>query len=370
MFAVPSTRASCKRIALILLLLPLTAAAAAIEPTEDHEAAFAHWVHTPKMKRLGQYANRLDRLGLASKDSIPLFVSRIGANDVKVRRAAALALRLVGREDPDATVPALTQAAQDSDPRVRGTAVAGLGEIGLRAAPAVAVILEVLENDKPNSYIAARALAKIGMKTEPAVDALAKALNHTNKLTRASAANALGNIGPEARNAVPALRAAARDNDSEVRLDAAYALWKIENASDAIEVLIPLLDSDDPRVGLRTIEALGEIGPPAKAALPALERVRKGDNKLNGVASAWAMCRVRATNNLVEKLLPGLQHEDPMVRIGAAWALGKMGPEARVAIPAMRELLDNASEYGYSILYVSFALSQIEPEETRVANSH
>jgi HEAT repeat protein len=323
------------------------------------------------MKMLTEYEGRLKHLGLASKECIPLFVSRSGDDNVKVRRAAVLALRLVGCKDVDAAVPALTRAAKDSDGYVRGAAVAGLGEIGPSAAAALDVIVGVLESDDQNNYIAARALGKLGAKAEPAVSSLTKALDHRSPFMRESAAEALGCIGPKARASTTALRKALRDVEPHVRLNAAYALWTIERSNDGIKVLTLLLDSKDHLVVLGTIEAIGDIGPSAEDALPALEKVRQRDDKLNdrlnadklhAVAAAWAIGKIQKSNNLVDQLMGELENEDAMARIGAAWALGKIGPDAREAIPGLRKLYkgDPILTYGFGILYVDEALKRIE----------
>lgn len=344
----------------VLMLLVFSSGAIAQSP-QDREHAFTQWVNTPRMKFLGKYKDRLKALGLATKEAIPLFAAHIEDKEVKVRRAATLGLRLTATDDPDAAIRALTRAAKDSDLRVRGTAIAGLGDIGPPAATAVPVIVAVLEHDERNAYIAARALAKLGVKALPAVDSLARALNHNNELTRASAAHALGAIGPDARSAAPALRAAWRDHDAEVRLDAAYGLWKIDNSHDAINVLIALLESDDSRIVLRATEALGHIGHPAETALQDLEKVQQGNDELNGVAAVWAIGKIRGTENLVDKLIAELDNRNAMARVGAAWALGQIGPDARIAVPKLEELLRrDPVQYGYGVFYITQALSEIQ----------
>jgi HEAT repeat protein len=252
------------------------------------------------------------------------------------------------------------------------------------------VIVEVLANDEPNSHIAARALGQLGVHAKPAVNALAEALGHESWLTRASAAHALGNIGPEAQAAGSALRGTLQDQVPQVRLAGACAIWTIERSEEAITVLTLLLNCDDLSLRFGAIEALGDIGPPAIAALPALKELSHEQTKtppatdntaneldslfsgmpdwnphkgITTVAATWAVGRISEAEDLLEQLLPELENEDRWRRCGAAWALGKMGPDATAAIPGIRRLLEDPVEYGYFALQIRWALSQIAPEE-------
>ena len=116
---------------------------------------------------------------------------------IHVPEAAAYGLALIGNQDVPAAVPALLQAAKDTDKDVRRTAVSGLGDIESTPELAIPAIVVVLEKDE--SYAAARALAQFGPKAAPAIRPLMKALGYKDSLARSSAAEALGKIGPTAR---------------------------------------------------------------------------------------------------------------------------------------------------------------------------
>ena len=87
------------------------------------------------------------------------------------------------------------------------------------------------------------------------------------------------------------LEAVLQDKQLEVRLAAAKGLWNISKNADAVvPVLAELLGGKGPPAAdtpdLRrnyfqsVVEALCRIGPPAKAAIPALNRKAKDENRL------------------------------------------------------------------------------------------
>src|SRR5439155_1141101 len=98
------------------------------------------------------------------------------------------------------------------------------------------------------------------------------------------AAECLSLIGPAARAAVPALREALASDNQWVRVHAARALWRIEGRGE--EVVPALLEEIRGRpAGLLAVECLGQIGPPARAAIPALRRAVDSAERLIEVSS-------------------------------------------------------------------------------------
>src|SRR5262249_52315708 len=137
-------------------------------------------------------------------------------------------------------------------------------------------------------------------------------------VVRRNAAVGLGKIGPEARSAVPALIASIRGGG----------------------------DSDP-----AAIDALGAIGPAAKAAAPVLivELTRFVRCSSNPAHAAAALQKIGpdAVPALVEALRPAAGEEAYSLhrrRYLVANILGKMGPGAREAVPALRELLVEKDE--------------------------
>ncbi|HXD87446.1 MAG TPA: HEAT repeat domain-containing protein [Urbifossiella sp.] len=103
-----------------------------------------------------------------------------------------------------------------------------------------------------------------------------------------SAARELAELGPDAKAALPELAKFLKHNKPSVQLQAAFAMWMISKNPDALKLLIDLLESKNLKQIAAAAEALGRIGPAAKAALPALkkraseelERIRKSEQGL------------------------------------------------------------------------------------------
>jgi HEAT repeat protein len=147
---------------------------------------------------------------------------------------------------------------------------------------------------------AASALVDLGPEARAAVPALTKALSDKDTYVRRFAAQALGKIGAPARSAVPALTKALKDEKKEVAEAAAEALGQIRSVQGLADTVKD--KGADVSVRRKAIEALADLGPQAKSAVPVLINALK----------------------------------DREVRVQAAEALGAIGPDAKEAIPALK----------------------------------
>ena len=214
------------------------------------------------------------------------------------RIAAALALWKVSHEPQ--VIPWLMAAVKDGTLRgyIREQSLKAIGEIGPDASAAVAILIS-LATDKSkgragDSYLtlaAIEALGKIGVNAKGAVPMLLTLHDNDGRVSQA-AAEALGEIGPAANSAIPALVEALSARDDRTRVSAAVAIRKI--GGDVI-CTIPVLDNAlavseiwcywskfaGLRLGAdlrrRAADALGELGPVAKAGVPGLKAALKDD---------------------------------------------------------------------------------------------
>lgn len=187
----------------------------------------------------------------------------------------------------------------------------------------------------------AEALADLG---RPAVPVLITGLVDKDWCVRHYSAVAIGNIGGEARQAEPYLISALEDSAFEVRLSAAEALAKVGRIDIGVPFLVRQLRSEHVSERYFAAQGLGNIGPDAKDAVPALARALEADASVRCPA-AIALGQIRlAVGNVVQLLGQALQDEDRNVRWAAAGALGNIGAQAKEAIPLLRQALDDRDE--------------------------
>jgi HEAT repeat protein len=157
----------------------------------------------------------------------------------------------------------------------------------------------------------------------------------------------LGAIGPDAAKAVPELaKLAAGEGDDLVADLATQALGEIKSA--AVPTLIQLLHRGSPEARVRIINALGEAGSTAAAAIPDLVRARAGSDEEIRTAAAEALGKLGYGPEAavaIPRLIEILKDPDRHVRKHAAKGLGEIGTKSDQVIPAlMGAMRDRDSE--------------------------
>ncbi|MGE3806225.1 MAG: HEAT repeat domain-containing protein, partial [Gemmataceae bacterium] len=156
-----------------------------------------------------------------------------------------------------------------------------------------------------------------------------------------------------------------------------------EEQTRSLPDLIKDVQSGDKQVRESAIRAIGELGPKAEEAIPALiEAMKKRDNVGLGTmvkgrddgyapnstreSAVWALLQIgpKGKEALARSgltiLLEGLKDKDPSVRDHTLTALGQLGPLAKPAIPEMvRCLADPSTSVSHS---AQFALQSVGPE--------
>lgn len=249
-------------------------------------------------------------------------LKEIAGNPDGMSVRAAQALWRITR-DPAEVLPVLEREFERDGEQVCGL----ICELGPAAAPLLPRILEALADDSSYDlqWAAADALGAVASADPEVVEALGRALDHPSGIVRSAAAQALGNtgpvavplllkhlappfspcgefaadalsrMGPTASSAVDALRIAHRDGAWGLRAWAAIALARIAADPTVVPDLIKILESDDDSgPTLHAIEALAAIGPSAKKALPALNRLREHWNEEFVAAAEAALAAIAA----------------------------------------------------------------------------
>jgi HEAT repeat protein len=177
-------------------------------------------------------------------------------------------------------------------------------------------------------------------------------LQDTDVLIRRGALDFLEILEDDAIPAIPAMSARLVDSDRFVCWAAARTLGNLppEKAAAATPGLSGLLFHPDLDVRLAAAKALEQMGPYAREAVPALARaILDGDAEAR-MAVMYALVSIgpKNTAEAIPNLIKSLSVEvapDARLRRTAAEALGKLGPAARSALPALRRALgDDDSE--------------------------
>jgi HEAT repeat protein len=187
-----------------------------------------------------------------------------------------------------------------------------------------------------------------------------KLLQDENPQTRWTAARNLGRIGWQANAALPALLAALKDNDDSVRKFAGWAVPRVRPQARDIPALVEAFEAGlgGTEIGGGIAEALGQIGPTAQEALPAL-KVRPG------IWSAFAVVQIDPNDQTgvpqLVKLLDGFEDRHVLTRLAILRALGGIGPRARAALPVLSDMMQDKDQYLH--LEVACAVAQINPDD-------
>jgi HEAT repeat protein len=270
--------------------------------------------------------------------------------DARVRSVAAKNLAWLGSEAKFA-IPPLRQRLRDADPQVRRQAVMALGEIGPEAVEELIEALTLSDVDVRREAV--WALGKIGPRAGQAAVPLARTLSDHDSAVRKGAARALGLLGRQARPAIPFLVRALKDTDLFFCRLAAWALGKIGHA--AATSLVRALNHADKYVQREAAWALGQMGPEARAAIPKLVAILQFSSK----DTSFDQIKQESADQDTEVMFvhPG---PDTTLRACAARALGKIGLEARSAIPALQAALADSDDR--VVQAAGHALHQIQEE--------
>ena len=328
-------------------------------------------------------------LGRIGKAAVAVLTDALRDRDEEVRCIASQLLRDVGPAARVA-VPALVEALEDESPAVRLAAGDALSKIDSANKAAVATLLALLTGkglgpvktyrDIYQRFDAAKAMGRFGPSVTPSV---VDTLKSADEWTRAAALCALGDAEPGAKATVAVLVNHLADKSAEVRRCAVLIL--VGSGTAAVEAVGPLtaaLRDNNSEVRAGAALALGRIGLPAHRAVPALiavleepyapgprwfshpEFVSWGDHpvaRLRGSA-AYALGRIgKDAREATPALVVALRDDYPQVRQAAAWALARVAPDPKISVrPLAGALLDDT--WSGTAPCAALALGEMGPE--------
>jgi HEAT repeat protein len=249
----------------------------------------------------------LVELGKPARDAIPVLTTLLKTEHAL---AAAEALWSIER-NPQTIVPTLIAEMEYSAEEVCDLAYT----MGASARALLPNLIEVLQNEDywDTQWAAADAISRVAIGDPSVIPLLLDTLNHSSSRIRSAASRGLAAAGREALK--PLLAIAQSDTDKRV--------W--------------------------AIYALGEMGPIAAEAAPALRTHLISKDQSLSDCTAIALAKISRDANLVKPLLDILMRvDDDSPQIAVIGALGEIGPEAESAIDLLEHIQETmgGTEFG------------------------
>jgi HEAT repeat protein len=193
---------------------------------------------------------------------------------------------------------ALRDALKSDQAKTRMAAAQSLGMIGEDAKAAVSDLVDVALHDQDQlvRIYAAASLGRIGPGARDAVEPLLKLLQTEQDLQMvATVIHSFHELGPIAKPALPVLATMAANPECNSRLMAAWAMCRIgpegraKAAAFVPQLIVQLTTDKQPNSRRFAAEVLGEIGPTADGAIPALSAATEDQDRAVRQAAAKAL---------------------------------------------------------------------------------
>ncbi|MFG1812078.1 HEAT repeat domain-containing protein [Streptomyces sp. NPDC049040] len=267
------------------------------------------------------------------------------AAEPRLRRSHQEAVRALARLGDTRALPSLLVALDSDADAWRAIQVAGhLPQAADELVPRLCDHLRRADLTGQHTEMSVTALlAALTALGDPAaipavVDTLTAAVCHEQHRVVRAAMNALKPFGPAAAGARVTIRPLTTAADARVRAAAASALWAASGDPD--EVIPVLLDLIDASV-TEAVDLLGEIGPPAAAALPHLRGHLTHSYEWVRVHCATALWEIGGQTEapaVLKVLLEAVAH-NPATANHVVACLDRMGTLATPALPMLRNQL-------------------------------
>ncbi len=274
-------------------------------------------------------------------DDFSELVALLSSNDATTRRKAADDLAAKGQS----AVPQLADALESDSAQTRAAAAYALNGMGANAAAATPKLIDVLkDDDELVRALATSSLAQVGLDQKVLINIMTAAIQNESGLVKDVAADALVKIGAEA---VPALGDVLKSESANnlAKQVAATLIGDINQADElgdaAVQSVVPILaetlSNGDSDVRKAAAGALGDFGPLADVAIPALSRALLGEN--SGVSQTAASSLMKIGQQSVPGLTEALNSDDTLTRLYAADAIWTLTKDSSLILPTLVSVL-------------------------------
>ncbi len=256
------------------------------------------------------------------------------------------------------SIDELAAAARSPDQAQQIKAIRQLGTHGVAAVPTLAALLK--SNSAVVRAYALHSLARIGPEAKGATENIVPLFADPDVIVRRQVIVALKAIRPGPKVSVPLFAKLMQDPDQGIRLRVMAAVADAKSA--AVPALIEALKN--PSVTYWACIILGDIGPDAAAAVPALEGLL-GDRRPDVRREAVLALAAIGSKDSLAKIAPLLKDDD--TRTAATFALGAAGKLSPEAESIVRQNVDSDDHLLSSISL--WALARAEPKNLELTKT-
>jgi RNA polymerase sigma factor (sigma-70 family) len=206
------------------------------------------------------------------EDAVPVLVEELKKGQRNGRAFALSAMPHFGVK-AKAAIPAVIEALSDPDASIRRGALGALRQIDREGTSVPALAEVVTDDDESVRFWVIDLLARFEAKAKVAMPKLVvAAVKDDNANNRQRALAALRAIKPEPKTIVPTLREALRDKNRNPRVEAIHFVNDLgpKAKETVMDLVAALKHSEDDGERALIVSTLGNMGPAAKAAVPAL----------------------------------------------------------------------------------------------------
>ncbi len=328
------------------------------------------------------------------RQAVPALVELLKDDRDFLQKSAAATLAKTGRYGAPA-IKELENLTKDKSKEIRQLAIAGFGNIGPKASPAVSTLVKVLKEEKDLEFLVLESLSRIGHKAKSAAPALLEKFKDADKNLKIRLAGTLVRIDPDNPEVRKKLNELVKEEYKGQHSILARAL--AGGGKSAVAVLVKLLESKEPTVVANAATSLGTIGSEAKEAISSLTEKLKSQPQvqlrfvsaimkidpsydvvsvlkelITGKNQSVRLDAIRLAGELGEKgasLVPALiekaKAENDLAAIFAIEVLGRIGSPAKAAIPVLKKRL--SSPENFVRVLAARSLVKIDPEGGTVA---
>ncbi len=300
----------------------------------------------------------LARIAPQDKRIMPLIEQMLASDEPLARVAAFHALSLTA-DDPSTLLPRLIDSLHDDLPEIRAASAESLAKLGEKAGEAIGPLSENLQAEQVEVRRASLvALTSIGSAAATALPQVAPLLKDSDSGVQGDAIAFMCAIGTAAASMRDQIAPLMNHELPEIRQGSYRALVALEpEREDLVPMLIAALDDSDWGVRQAAVELLGGQGPRAISASGRLFEMLLQDQENASLSGAIKEID-GAASAAIPTLISALNQDNQRIRGLAIFLLGKVGPEAKEALPKLNELLKETRGRGRSGL--EKAIAQIE----------